>query len=94
MQIVRRRPRVAVPPERIHQLFAMKSMVGRKREQLHELARFLQPPPVVRHLLAADGGGEAAEQRDRDLSHATQNDRRERPVPTRLWTAASSSGTM
>ena len=69
VEVVRRRRRPAVAPEHVHHLLAVQPAVGSEREQLHELARLLQPPGLLRHRLAVDGGREAAQKRDRDAYH-------------------------
>ena len=44
VQVVRGRRRAEVSPEDVHRLLSVQSVSRREREQLHELARFLQPP--------------------------------------------------
>src|SRR5690348_9446134 len=47
----------------------MKATVGGEREQLHELARLLEPPGGLRHRDALDGGREAPEQGHAYVAH-------------------------
>ena len=69
MEVVRRRRRRAVAPQHVHRLLAVQAMAGREREQLHELARLLQPPRRLRDRHAVDSRGKAAQERHADIAH-------------------------
>ncbi len=69
VQVVRGRGRAAVAPEHVHRLLAMEPVVAGEREQLHQLARLLQPPGRVGHLDPVDGGRKPAEERQTNIAH-------------------------
>src|SRR3954470_4302963 len=73
MEVVRRRRRPAVAPEHVHRLLAVEAVARREGEQLHELARLLQPPGGLRDRGAVDGGSEATQQGYPDIAHAPVN---------------------
>jgi len=69
MEIVGRRRRLAVAPEHVHRLLALKAMARRQRKQFHKLARLLQPPRRLRHRHAVDGRRKAPQQSHADVAH-------------------------
>ena len=79
VEVVRRSRRTAVAPEHVHHLLAVEPVVWGECEQLHELARLLQPPGLLRHRLAVDGCGKAAQEGDRDACHRPEDALRSRP---------------
>jgi hypothetical protein len=72
VEVVRGRGRIEIGPEGVHRLLAVEPVAPGERQELHELARLLQPPGAVRHRLSADRGREAAEKPDRDARHRTR----------------------
>jgi hypothetical protein len=69
VEVVRRRRGRELAPQDVHDLLAMQPVIGSEREQLHELARLLQPPCRFGHRLAVNSGGKATEERDSDVGH-------------------------
>ncbi len=79
MEVVRRRGRPAIAPEHVHHLLAVEAVARRESEELHELARLLQPPGRLRNGHPVDGGCEAAQKDHADVGHRAEND-----LPTSL----------
>ena len=72
VEVVRGGRRLAVLPEHVHRLLAMEAMARGEGEQLHQLARLLQPPRRRRDRDVIDGGGEAAQQGHADIGHRSE----------------------
>ena len=73
VKVVRSRRWIAVSPEHVHRLFAMQPVAGREREQLHQLARLLQPPGRRRDADAVHFGCESTEEPEVDIAHLDDN---------------------
>ena len=73
VQVVRGRGGTEVSPEDVHRLFSVEPVPRRKGEQLHELARFLQPPGRGRNGNAVHLGREATQKADAYLTHPGDN---------------------
>ena len=54
---------VETAPEHVHRLLAMEAVLGGECEQLHQLARLLQPPDRAWYVDSVDGGRKTAEER-------------------------------
>ena len=73
VEVVRGGGRVAVAPKDIHRLLSMEAVPRRKGKQLHQLTGLLQPPRLVGHRHAVDGGRKAAQQLDTDISGGSEH---------------------
>ena len=82
VEVVRRRARLAVAPEDVHRLLAVKPMALGEREQLDELACLLQAPRALGHRGAIDRGRKATQERDGDPRHPTEDARTGRGTTT------------
>ena len=69
VEVVRGRRRVTVAPQRVHRLLAVEPVAGRHCEELHQLARLLEPEGSIGNRLAVYDGSESAQQPDRHLRH-------------------------
>ncbi len=72
VQVVRRRRRVELRPERVHQLLAMQAMGRRQREQLDQLASLSQAPDRRVDRLAGACRREPTEELYRDIARLVQ----------------------
>ena len=66
-QVVRRRRRIPIGPQRLDHVLAMQRVSGREREQLDDTARLPQPPSRLIHHLPIRGDAKAAEKVDPEL---------------------------
>jgi hypothetical protein len=69
VEVVGSRRGTAVAPEHLHRLLAVELVARRESEQLHKLARLLQPPGALRDDHAVDRCLESAEQPETDIAH-------------------------
>ena len=65
--------RAQLTPERVHRLVAVKPVIAREGEQLHQLARLLQAPGPIGDSDSVNGGRKSAEERQTNLAHRHAN---------------------